>query len=589
MIIWKNKNTITKCFLSGADYKEKNQVGLYTIGNDDVAVALSAGRNPKPHSSGRVNEDSVGAVLLKEEQLFLGVVADSHWGGLTSDALARTFVHSFAAGLRPRFQEKGLSKNNLAVFRQYLKERIRFALNTTLLQLTLKNPGPGGESTLIVVVVHADILYYGAIADSVIYLFDGKTHLVLNNRNLAFLDEICLNPGILETGSRKINPDTTLVLATDGLPECIYGKRTLSPADLAASVQKSPTSTARSLVEQAFASGGEDNLGLVVYHQPGILLPTFVSEPGQSLHLVNQDKIWDNFPPREMGVQIIHKIRYLSVPGEKDSKRGYWVPQHWQANSISLSELKIMTYNIYFGTYYLEERLKALLAILRQSDADIIALQEVTEFSLNKILCEKWIGDSYFLSNFKGDSVKPYGLLVLSRIAFRNVSFLKLSSRQGRHLLICVFNINGVEIILATVHLESRHTSAKTRGDQMRLIFTALYNHPHVILTGDFNFCASWKEENQRIPREYKDIWQELMPGDPGYTEDSNINLMLMQLKGRPKMVRFDRILYKSNPQLWSPVSIERLGKEPLLEHPSVFPSDHFGLKATFRSTGNKK
>lgn len=145
------------------------------------------------------------------------------------------------------------------------------------------------------------------------------------------------------------------------------------------------------------------------------------------------------------------------------------------------------------------------------------------------------------------------------------------------------FRINNLEIVLATVHLESRLSSAEVRGLQLQLIFTALRHHPHVILVGDFNFCSSWQEENRRIPSDYKDSWAVLKPGNSGYTDDTAVNLMRLQKQKKSKQVRFDRILYKSNHRLWEARNIEMLGRAPLSpELPEVFPSDHFGLKAVF-------
>lgn len=265
MIEWIENTTDTSCFLSGADYDKKNRVGVWSIGNDSVAVVLSAGKTTRPHSMGRPNEDSAGAVYIKEKDLFFGVVADSHFGGLTSDAVVKTYVESFAAGDRPDVCDKNTLGRNIAVFKQYLQKKIWSALGTTLVNITIKQPGPAGATTLIAAFVHNNVLYYGAIGDSLLYLFDSTTQMIINSRCPEFLNEFYLSPGILETGSRELKPGTPIVLATDGLPECVYGKNTLTPEHIAGCVEESPTATARNLVELAFSKGGEDNLGLVVY------------------------------------------------------------------------------------------------------------------------------------------------------------------------------------------------------------------------------------------------------------------------------------------------------------------------------------
>jgi len=129
------------------------------------------------------------------------------------------------------------------------------------------------------------------------------------------------------------------------------------------------------------------------------------------------------------------------------------------------------------------------------------------------------------------------------------------------------------------VHLESLVDSAPFRGRQLEQIFRTLKRERDVILMGDFNFCSSWAEEQARIEPDYVDVWPALH-ADPGHTEDSAINLMLRKLSDKDA-VRFDRVLLRSGTPGWVPVSMERLGMEPISESlPEVFPSDHFGLLA---------
>jgi tyrosyl-DNA phosphodiesterase 2 len=109
---------------------------------------------------------------------------------------------------------------------------------------------------------------------------------------------------------------------------------------------------------------------------------------------------------------------------------------------------------------------------------------------------------------------------------------------------------------------------------------------PNVVLMGDFNFCASWQNENDRIDPAYHDVWELLRGNEPGYTEDTTINQMRYLIKGKHKQVRFDRILSKgfTRESGWAATAIELLGTEAITpELPFVFPSDHFGLLASFR------
>jgi len=65
---------------------------------------------------------------------------------------------------------------------------------------------------------------------------------------------------------------------------------------------------------------------------------------------------------------------------------------------------------------------------------------------------------------------------------------------------------------------------------------------------------------------------------------------MLRNVKGKEKTVRFDRVLLRSEGDAWRPRAIDLLGTVPVAEaSPDVFPSDHFGLAASFARGGSSK
>ena len=123
----------------------------------------------------------------------------------------------------------------------------------------------------------------------------------------------------------------------------------------------------------------------------------------------------------------------------------------------------------------------------------------------------------------------------------------------------------------------------RQRAKQLRRIFPALAPEPHVILTGDFNFCASWEEEQQLAPT-YQDIWSTLHPQQAGYSEDTERNTMRLRHTGKSKQVRFDRVLVRSQHVGWYAEAIALIGTQPISDtKPELFPSDHFGLVSRLR------
>ncbi len=287
-----------------------------------------------------------------------------------------------------------------------------------------------------------------------------------------------------------------------------------------------------------------------------------------------------------------HKLYSLSTTGSSNlieelkpqkfnKETQSWTEAVDAVESAEVTELTLVTYNVWFGKYYFQERCEALLKIVRDGEADVIGLQEVTPNFLEIVLKQRWVRDSYYISDATGVSVQDYGVLLLSRIPIRRMFLHELLSFMNRKFLVAEFCINGETFNVATVHLESQKESALIRAIQLCEIFPRLSKSEHSVLMGDFNFCSSWKDENANIDRSYQDMWTVLRSDEPGYTEDTDINLMRLQIKRKKKKVRFDRILLRSSSPVWQPQSIQLLGTEPISlkkKHSNVFPSDHFGL-----------
>ena len=252
--------------------------------------------------------------------------------------------------------------------------------------------------------------------------------------------------------------------------------------------------------------------------------------------------------------------------------------------TIKADILTFVTYNTWFDDFHFEKRFRAITEILRESNADIIALQEITNASLEIFLQEDWVKNNYFISDISGSTLTSwkstqkdfnYGVILLSRIPIKSLNLHPLTSELGRHVLIAEFDINGQKCLIGATHLESpgsslpeedRRRMAKLRPVQLRECFSLLNDSDHSVLMGDFNF--SW-EENSNIASSYLDFWGILRSDDPGYTARFRSE----------DPVRIDRILSRSADQSWKPTKIDRIGMKPISsDSPDVFPSDHFGL-----------
>lgn len=274
----------------------------------------------------------------------------------------------------------------------------------------------------------------------------------------------------------------------------------------------------------------------------------------------------------------------IAVPGRYHASLRQWLPYtSGVTQAATLEQLTIATFNVWFAPTFFNERCQALLALLAQHTPDIIALQEVTPAFLQQILSEPWVQADYSVSDISGDSVDPYGVLLLSRIPIADWQFLPLPTAMGRQLVIARAHLNQTSTTFAGVHLESLRYAAPTRAKQLARIFAQLAPEQHVALLGDFNFCASW-DENQQLDPAYQDLWPLLHPEQPGFTHSAKSITLPINSSDTATFVRFDRVLLRSQTPGWRAETIELIGTEPISGTTTpIFPSDHFGLVCQLR------
>jgi tyrosyl-DNA phosphodiesterase 2 len=100
--------------------------------------------------------------------------------------------------------------------------------------------------------------------------------------------------------------------------------------------------------------------------------------------------------------------------------------------------------------------------------------------------------------------------------------------------------------------------------------------YPDVALVGDMNFQPGDPIENAALDPTFVDTWPALRPDDPGYTVDTEINTMRLQVRSTPTRKRIDRVFVRS--RNWRARSIELTGTRPF-DAEGTFLSDHFGLE----------
>lgn len=243
--------------------------------------------------------------------------------------------------------------------------------------------------------------------------------------------------------------------------------------------------------------------------------------------------------------------------------------------------LTLLTWNVWFGLERTARRWGALLAATKQLRPDVIAFQEVTAPFLELLHKQRWLARGYTLSDPEGAEIDGYGNVIATRSSPTRTATEALPSEMGRKLVIVEAPFAGRSWAFGCVHLESYRESADARGRQLKRVFERMDGYDDAVLMGDFNFCASWTEENERIPAPWIDAW-DVVGREPGWTVDTDVNEMRYRHAGTEKRVRIDRVLVRSDRS--RPVRADLVGTRPIRdEAPPIWPSDHFGVVVELR------
>ncbi len=257
-----------------------------------------------------------------------------------------------------------------------------------------------------------------------------------------------------------------------------------------------------------------------------------------------------------------------------DAAASQW--RHVEASGTDgRDELTVTTFNIWNEPYFAAERHLAIVELMSRHAPDIMVFQEVTADAREILLADPWVREHCFCAAVTDHNVGNYGMLLLSRVPLSNVSYTGLPSRMSRGFLQAELNTTAARTVVCCLHLDSGKVSARLRGRQLRRVFSALRSVDDAVVMGDFNMRDT---ENDQIVAPFADIWPALHPDEPGFTEDTSINLMRLDSRNKQRHVRFDRVLLKG--PTWEAASIDLLGTEPLSDALArVFPSDHFGVR----------
>lgn len=265
-----------------------------------------------------------------------------------------------------------------------------------------------------------------------------------------------------------------------------------------------------------------------------------------------------------------------------------WKPFLHEVGNGVIESLRIVTYNVLSDEHEKELikthlRIPAIITRLKQTEADIIVLQEATIPLLHALMQENWVKQMYLSEGREGKNIEPQGIVILARYPF---TLSEYAYSPQKKFLVGHWIFHHRHLHLAALHLTSnRAVNARTiREKQLQAVLDYLQSLPgDTIVAGDFNS----REEDifmSATEQGFADIWLGLHPGDPGYTFDPTKNCIAqkMTVSGHPG--RFDRILLKSASNVWKAEKAELFARQPIPgTEGKLFLSDHFGLLSVLR------
>lgn len=260
-----------------------------------------------------------------------------------------------------------------------------------------------------------------------------------------------------------------------------------------------------------------------------------------------------------------------------------WRPARGVPSPSPAGSIRVLTWNTLWDRYDSDrvrtaERRPLLLAALRDSDADVIALQEVERDLLAMLLNAPWVRASYTVgSDPRGREVDDNGLLLLSRLPVREAGHHALAP----HKAVTAFTVETAAgpLVVAATHLSSDHSAdgaARRRGELAALAEGLGGVDADVILLGDFNDGAGG-DDGPAAALGLRDAWSEVYGSDdrtPTFDPVANPLAAVASLSGRAG--RLDRVLVRGRGTV---AGAALRGDTP--DASGLYISDHYGVEVT--------
>lgn len=242
-----------------------------------------------------------------------------------------------------------------------------------------------------------------------------------------------------------------------------------------------------------------------------------------------------------------------------------------------MEKLTIVSYNIWFDSRHIQNRVNKIIEMLGYMQPTIICLQEVTHATYS-LLVDTFTKQGYQscykdLEHFKKIAQIGYGVLTLSKLPIISVNFVPfIETSMGRYFSVSKLQ-NGVTVI--NTHLESLGTNSGIRQKQIGQLIELINIIPISILTMDSNLTD---KKDDIFPQNEGIVINDgfIIDGsnkDKEYTYDYKTNKNVLY----KYQTRLDRIYYTKLKQL----DFSLFGEMEIPEI-AIPPSDHYGIRMVF-------
>lgn len=247
--------------------------------------------------------------------------------------------------------------------------------------------------------------------------------------------------------------------------------------------------------------------------------------------------------------------------------------------------IKVLSYNIWNHKNYWQERLRAIIAIIKEQEADVVCLTEVNSITWS-FLKEALEGLYIAFQIFAELEEKSGTVLLLNR---NTTEFLEggqpyyydFEVFPGR-VIGAELYIRGLKIHVLATELAKGYDNDSARHKQLLIIKKVLDTEnngkpmKNYILMGDFNMEPTerirWAPEAKCL-----DVWAKL--GCPSIVKNTYDG---KRLKVDKLQARYTKILYKDTGKI-EVRGLSLHGKGPTSDDLSMPPSVNYGLLATFK------